>query len=274
MEFGAMHAILFTMALIPLTMCRLSIAYLSETVFNRYIPFNRALRMHIHLGYTMILTVVFATILFFGFFGKMCSNGEQKFCDLLTSEIMSTGYGILVSLIIVGITSYFRHRIPYEVFYIIHHLVFIMYAVTIAHTLDDVHRRGDRSRSQAFKWFSSTLLLYICDRAAMHINHRYRTRIVSASTVVGSDGSRMIMLKVRRPILFHFKPGQYAFLRVGEIDIHWHPFSIASDPASDSLEFCIEVFCDKSWTGRLWTLLTEDCDDSRVGLIDRIEVMG
>jgi len=157
LEFGAMHAILFQMALIPLTMSRFSIATLSGSVLDRFIPMNRMLRMHIHLGYTMVIVVFFATVLFFAFFGTLCRRGEQAFCDKFTSEIMCTGYGILASLLIVAITAHFRHRIPYELFYVIHHLVFVMYAITVAHTFDNQQRQNEAQRSQTFKWFSATM---------------------------------------------------------------------------------------------------------------------
>lgn len=117
-EFGSMHAILFQMALLPLTMCRYSIAGLSESFLSTVVPLNRTLGMHIHLGVVMILIIFLATIVFFGFFGFMCVHeGEQPFCDKFTMEIMITGYCILGSMLLVGVTSFLRHRIPYEVFY-------------------------------------------------------------------------------------------------------------------------------------------------------------
>ena len=116
-EFGSMHAILLQMALIPLTMSRLSIASLTDSIVDRFVPLNRMLRIHIHLGYVMVLVVFFSTVLFFIFFGTLCANGDESFCDKMTSEIMCTGYGILSCLLIIAGTSYFRHNIPYEVFY-------------------------------------------------------------------------------------------------------------------------------------------------------------
>jgi hypothetical protein len=92
LEFGAMHAILFQMALIPLTMSRYSIATLSGGILDRFVPLNRTLRMHIYLGYTMVIIVFLGTMLFFGFFGFLCSKGQQEFCEKFTSEIMCTGY--------------------------------------------------------------------------------------------------------------------------------------------------------------------------------------
>jgi predicted ferric reductase len=65
----------------------------------------------------------------------------------------------------------------------------------------------------------------------------------------------MLILKMKRPSLFMFQPGQYAFLRVDSIDRTWHPFSIASDPDSNTVEFYIELFGERSWTACLWTKL-------------------
>jgi len=275
LEFGAMHAILFQMALIPLTMSRFSIAALSETVVSRFVPMNRMLRIHIHLGYTMVILVFISTLLFFTFFGLLCNDGDQEFCDKFKSEIMITGYIIIGFLLILGGTAYFRHHMPYELFYAIHHLVFLLYLVTIIHTFDKQQRSGETARSQTFKWFSSTLVYYICDRAAMRLNHTYYTPLVASSVVDGGEqqqnGSKMIILRLRRPVLFHFKPGQFAQLRLKEIDNHWHPFSIASGPGSTCLEFYIEVFGEKSWTSKLWQLLqSEVTGDRRI----EFEVMG
>lgn len=78
LEFGSMHAILFQMTLLPLTMSRYSISALSDSILNRFIPLNRAVRLHIHLGYTMVTIVFFATVFFFAFFGLLCSEGDQS----------------------------------------------------------------------------------------------------------------------------------------------------------------------------------------------------
>lgn len=152
-----MHAILFQMALLPLTMARYSISVLAGTTLDRFIPLNRTLRMHIHLGYTMVIILVLATAFFLAFFGVLCNGGEELFCRKFTSEIMCTGYGILAALLIVAGTSHFRHRIPYELFYVIHHLVFVMYIITVAHTFDIEQRKNRADRSQTFKWFSATM---------------------------------------------------------------------------------------------------------------------
>ena len=49
-EFGAMHAILFQMALLPLTMARQTVAALSNTYIGRkFVPLHKVVAMHVHL---------------------------------------------------------------------------------------------------------------------------------------------------------------------------------------------------------------------------------
>lgn len=270
LEFGSMHAILFQMALLPLTMARYSIASLSDSIVNVFVPLNRALRMHIHLGYTMIIIVFLVSLFIFAFFGFLCIDGQAMYCSRFGSEIMITGCVILAFLFLIGATSYFRHRMRYELFYAVHHLVFVMYFITIAHTIDIQQRKGMMARSQTWKWFTSTVLFYVCDRMALRLNRSYSTKLVKSSTMLIDNDEKMIVLRMKRPVLFQSKPGQYAFLKIDSIDNKWHPFSIASDPDSETIEFFIEVFKSKSWTGKLWNLLVahqhnrNDSDNDKV----------
>ena len=74
-EFGAMHAILFQMALLPLTMARQTVAALSNTYIGRkFVPLHKVVAMHVHLGYVMCGFVFAATIIFFTFFGQGCAQ--------------------------------------------------------------------------------------------------------------------------------------------------------------------------------------------------------
>jgi len=271
--FGSKHAILFQASLIPLTMSRFSIAALSETFLDRFIPLNRAVRIHMQLGYAMVLIIVLAALLFVAYFGALCGQGEQVYCDGLKSEIMITGYAMTALTLLVASTSMLRNRIPYEAFYYIHMLVFILYALIVLHTIDGVQRVQKR-RHQTFAWVTLTLLYYFCDRAVLHINHRYKCRLISSSTVAGRGGPSTVVLKLRRPVLFDFKPGQYALVRVPEIDPHHHPFSIASGPSSSCLEFYIEVFGEGSWTKKLFDMLRDHAAKNKNEKPVDIEVMG
>lgn len=269
--YGCKHAILFQMALLPLTMCRYTISTMSDTVLNRYIPFNRATRMHVYLGYATVVLTMVAGLGFFLFYGSLCGFGVDEYCDRMTSEIMITGYLLLLGVAILGATSYLRHRIPYEIFYTAHQVSILFFILTVAHTLDGKHRSGTRSRSQCFSWVTASMLFYICDRAYSRINRRYQVRIKSSAAVAGSKDAKMVILSLTRPTLFDFKPGQYAFLRIRDVeDSQWHPFSIASGPDSSCLDFYIEVSGEGSWTSKLWNILSED----GVQLEMSVELMG
>jgi predicted ferric reductase len=272
-EFGAMHAILFQMALLPLTMSRATVAKLSTTKFGKFVPLDKIVGMHIHLGYCMCSFVFASTILFFVFFGQACADqhkgreptpgGKKTFCIKMKSEIMLTGYGIMALLLIVAITSFLRNRIKYETFYIVHHLVFTMFALAIAHTMDDAFRRG-QVRSQNFKWFTASLVLYLTDRINSLFNaHACKVAEITSFGDVDSASRKVVHLKISRPVAFTFRPGQYVYLRINAIDPHWHPFSIASSPNEDTLDFFIEVMSksrtdqNNSWTQQLWALQRE-----------------
>ena len=55
--YGAKHVILFQLAVIPLTMCRLTIVHASGTFLKRLIPFNHILKSHIAIGYGIVVLV-------------------------------------------------------------------------------------------------------------------------------------------------------------------------------------------------------------------------
>ena len=52
-----------------------------------------------------------------------------------------------------------RNRIKYEIFYYVHHFVFIMLPKQLrSHILDDNATRRGQERSGNFKWFSASLV--------------------------------------------------------------------------------------------------------------------
>ena len=74
----------------------------------------------------------------------------------------------------------------------------------------------------------------------MYTNQRFAPRVTEFTAIEDQEGSNMVMLKMKHPTLFIFHPGQYAFLRYRGVDRVWHPFTIASAPRSNTVEFYIE----------------------------------
>ena len=155
-------------------------------------------------------------------------------------------------------TGYYRHQIPYKLFYRVHILFLVVYSLTIVHTFDIAQGSGNKARYQTYKWVIVPLLYYFCDVMMMWFNRRFTTQVTSFVSVLGHEGSKMIILRIEKPILFNYQPGQYAFLKVPSLnDMSWHPFSIASEPESNTVEFYIEVFKD-GWTEKLWDKLKKN----------------
>ena len=121
-------------------------------------------------------------------------------------------HGIIASLLIVGVTSYLRNKIRYEIFYATHHLVFVMFAVAFAHTMDDKARAG-QERSQNFKWFSASLLWYLTDRIYVAMNTE-RMEIIEWRALgkdgieAAENGGQVLILRLKRPVHWNFRPGQ------------------------------------------------------------------
>ena len=93
---SAMHTILFQLAILPLTMCRLLISNLWNSPLGKYFPFNEMTKCHIALGYTLVFLLFATIVVFLMFFGVLCNSGAQAFCDKFKTEIIITGYVIFV----------------------------------------------------------------------------------------------------------------------------------------------------------------------------------
>ncbi|EOD21158.1 hypothetical protein EMIHUDRAFT_469863 [Emiliania huxleyi CCMP1516] len=249
-EFGLMHAILFQLALLPLTMAKRLLALLSTEVLGSTFPFQHIMQFHIQVGYAFCILLIGATIGFFGFFGKICYDFRHgldpaDFCSKLRSEIFVTGLVTAVSTAIVLITSFIRGRVPYELFKIAHGFVFVMFLVAAVHTFDKPVREGTLRRSQTLSWFGASMTLYLTDRAWCFFT-THRCRVLEAVST-----GKVLLLRVERPAAFRFCAGQYAQICVPGIDPFWHPFSIGSGNEANYLCFLIEVKPGQSWTGRL-----------------------
>eukprot|EP00958_Prasinococcus_capsulatus_P018356 scaffold2140_cov394-Prasinococcus_capsulatus_cf.AAC.10 len=46
----------------------------------------------------------------------------------------------------------------------------------------------------------------------------------------GKASVKVVVLRLKKPVLFKFHPGQYVYLSCPTIDGSWHPFSIGSAP--------------------------------------------
>jgi len=81
-------------------------------------------------------------------------------------------------------------------------------------------------------------------------------------------------LKIKKPRFFNYKAGQTVFLKIPHLSwLEWHPFSIASAPADEHVEFLIdcshgEKTGTKTWTRKLFAM----CDAK--GAVQELQPIG
>lgn len=206
--FGTKHMIHFQLCMLPLTMCRYSIAHLSQTTLFRFIPFEDFAVYHIWVGYALVAFVILAFLAFMVYYSIACASGESSFCQGFSSEIMLTGYILFALFMTVGISSYYRFQIRYKWFYNIHQLVFVAFFFAIIHTIDRI-QRSQGGRSQVYLWISASLIWYISDRATLYTKGRHFTTIEGYQAINSLKQDEMdndqvqdngvIVLKLKKP---------------------------------------------------------------------------
>lgn len=264
-EFGAMHSLLYQMAFLLLSMCRNALTWARRTQLSRYLPLNDITSVHTSIGMLILGQTIATLLLFVAHFGSLCAwhkagmdpvDGCAKFGD----EIMATGYVIVALVLVIGTTSAVRNRIPWEAFKYTHYLFILLYAVTVLHTLDAKGRSQMHSRSQAWFWLVSPLVIYATDCFCGLLRTR-KVKILSATLLAFP---RAIVLRINRPRGFTFQAGQYVRLNIPGIShFEWHPFNIASSPADYS---CIELYIKVvpgGWSERLYNVIDDvNCPDN------------
>lgn len=308
LENGVFHVILFQLALIPLTTCRSTVASMAGCRLDQVVPLNQADEMHTFLGYFITVLIMAAVIVNIIYFAILCGiAGDESACIHFSSVEMITSYIMLTLISLVAITSYFRNKTCYKLFYVAHHVIFLLFAVVIVQngSCQDSKAQVVAGTENAvnssvnvppFQWFIIPLLYYVCDRINMRMNHLHSARLLACSTVIESCNYQdkrairesiservvgTIILTLQRPILFDFQPGQFAFLKWKGTSCCWEPVFMASGPSSYCLEFHISVQKGSgSWTEQLWhrIIQLEKSQDGCIGKISsqriEFELMG
>jgi hypothetical protein len=203
-DSATMHMVLLQFALLPLTVSRSLLAWISTK--TAAFPIDQIMTLHIQIGYTFVMTMVVSPGVFITYFAKLCydfKNGDETMdtCYVFTSEIMATGYVILLLTYIIAFTAYYRGRLQYETFFKTHIAgAVLMYIVLVVHTLDSEFRTG-HSRSQTFKWVIGSLAVYLADRSWRYITQQSQVPVIAA--VCHADGGS-VTLKLIKPWWFSF----------------------------------------------------------------------
>jgi len=135
----------------------------------------------------------------------------------------------------------FKVRYAYEWFYYTH--------------LVGAYAIGALAFSSRFDIFYPVLPLwcwYALDFVWMRTVNTHTTHVAGATCFSASQ--RAVMLRLAKPKRFSYKAGQTAFVKIPSISmLEWHPFSIASGPSDECVEFLIDCsHGEKTWTDKLF----------------------
>jgi len=96
---------------------------------------------------------------------------------------------------------------------------------------------------------------YAIDATIMRVLNTKYTQVAGATCYV-SGSVPALHLKIEKPPGFRYNAGQTAFIKVPYVSfLQWHPFSFASSPADEHLEFLIDCsHGEQGWTKQLYNV--------------------
>lgn len=147
---------------------------------------------------------------------------------------------IVLFVIVIFSIQFVRRGGHFETFYWTHQLFIIFYIFLIIH-----------ARHYWF-WFIGQAIVYFIEKAHYLFKrcttNKGRTLVHSATI----EEANVIKLTIYRPPYFHFKPGDYVFLKISQIArFEWHPFTISSAP-EDMKFLTVHIKSAGNWTNTVF----------------------
>jgi NADPH oxidase 2 len=126
-----------------LPVCRNLVSSLRRTALKHFVPFDEAIRLHMMIGWTMVLGVAIHTLAHLVNFGKLAAatpdlSAGQRFSAFLSMNFLSgpgaTGWAMVILLgIMVAYSSEFKRKTNYEAFWYTHHLFVVLFVIWQLH---------------------------------------------------------------------------------------------------------------------------------------------
>lgn len=254
---GAASVIAFTMALLPLTMSKKLLQWISTTKLGKIIPVDRADYFHKVVGVTF---AIFNAIHIIGHTYNFyyISSAHPRDMDIIFPEIyflsnqIPTFFGfwifgtttgltglllVINTFLILPFTTNFVRMNKYQLFWKTHQLYIVLYILTFLH--------GSAQLIQApLFWHYSTfsVLVYVLDRV-------YRKNEEFEISNIVHLPSNVIEVVIIKPKKFTYQAGQWGYLSFGNFFGEKHPFTFTTAPHDKYISFHIRVV--GPWTTKL-----------------------
>lgn len=248
--------------------CRNLISVVRGTFLNRIVPFDKNLRFHKIVAWTMMLFAITHTA---GHYFNLQRVERASFMTELSGAAPPTngtffipagittfklaftvtsltGHALLLIMLLMFTSALEAVRRKYfEMFWFTHHLFVLWFAILPFHSSSCLIKTNDGQcvPPQAWIWMLPGLVTYLLERIYREIRARQPTYI---SKVV-LHPSKVVEIQWKKPSMAT-KPGQYIFINIPEVSrLEWHPFTLTSAPEEDYHSIHMRVVGD--WTNKV-----------------------
>lgn len=165
---------------------------------------------------------------------------EPHLFGLIPGIANPTGFALFFILLIMFICSqpFVRRGGSFEIFYWTHLLYIPFWFCLLLHG------------PNFWKWFTIPGFIYLIERIKRLVwmkSRRGQTYISSGLLLP----SKVTHLVIKRPLQFHFRPGDYVFVNIPRIaKYEWHPFTLSSAPEEEGYIW-LHIRGVGEWTNRL-----------------------
>uniref|UniRef100_A0A8C6PQ33 NADPH oxidase 5 n=1 Tax=Nothobranchius furzeri TaxID=105023 RepID=A0A8C6PQ33_NOTFU len=246
---GCGQCLNFNCTFIVVLMLRRCLTWLRATWVVRVLPLDQNILLHQIVGYAILCFTVVHTAAHVANFAWMSRRGEFGLWEYLlttrpgigwvkgTASLTGVVLQLLVFLMVFCSSTFVRRSGHFEVFYWTHLSYIWVWILLIIHC------------ANFWKWFVVPGLVFLLEKIiGVAVSRMGGLYIVEVNLLP----SKVTHLVIRRPQVFHFKPGDYIYINIPEIaKYEWHPFTISSAP-EQSETLWLHVRSMGQWTNRLY----------------------
>uniref|UniRef100_A0A8C6CX69 NADPH oxidase 5 n=1 Tax=Moschus moschiferus TaxID=68415 RepID=A0A8C6CX69_MOSMO len=248
---GCGQCLNFDCSFIAVLMLRRCLTWLRATWLAQVLPLDRNIQFHQLMGYVVVgLSLVHTVAHVVNFALQAQSEASPfRFWELLLTTrpgigwvhglASPTGVALLLLLLLMFAcsSSCVRRSGHFEVFYWTHLFYLPMWLLLILHG------------PNFWKWLLVPGTLFFLEKTiSLAASRMAALHIVEVSLLP----SKVTHLLIKRPPLFHYRPGDYLYLNIPSIARYeWHPFTISSAPEQKDTIW-LHIRSQGQWTSRLF----------------------
>ena len=249
---GAASGMMWTFAILLLTMARNFITYLRETVFNYYIPFDASISFHKIIALTgLFFTIMHCighginfyhiatqtpsdlTCIFREVYHRTHTLPKFSYWLFLTATGFSAFVLTLVTVIIFVFAVQYARRYAFQSFWVTHHMYVIFYILML------VHGSGRLVQDPLFgNFLYGPVIIFALDQVISLSRKKAEVCVVRADILP----SQVIGIYFKRPPSFDYIAGQWVRIAsLAQNPGEYHPFTLSSAPHEEYLSLHIRA---------------------------------